>query len=217
MSKHNIKIDYAFKSYVIREHSDLLLKAKQSKYLDYAIYQLMENGTVVCDFERYEDVLTTTELFSECLDKGLNKELLEAYKINEAYWRRLRRLRQRVEEMLLSGPCLFLTLTFTDDTLQSTTEKQRRVSVSRYLKQFNCKYVANIDFGAENHREHYHAVIQCKKIDTTSWHKFGAIYIEKVRSNGIEKNGKRLSKYVCKLSNHAIKETTRRCSLLYSR
>ena len=78
-------------------------------------------------------------------------------------------------------------------------------------------YVANIDFGAQNHREHYHAVIQCKKIDASSWHKYGAIFIEKVRNNGIGHDCERLSKYVSKLSNHAIKETTKRCSLLYSR
>lgn len=214
MAKH---IDYAFKSHVIREHSDLLLKAKQSSYLDYCIHEFRENGVLMPNIERYNGVLTKNELFTECLENGLNKELLEAYKINEAYWKRLRRLKQRVNEMLTSGPCLFLTLTFTDETLQNTTEKKRRVAVSRYLKQFNCKYIANIDFGAENHREHYHAVIQCKSVDTTSWHKYGAIYIEKVRNNGIKRNSERLSKYVCKLSNHAIKETTRRSSLLYSR
>ena len=179
------KIDYAFKSYVIKEHSDLIEKAKKSKYLDYMIEQYRENGVLMPRLERYNDVLTTSELFAECIEKDLHKELYEAFKINEAYWKRQQRLRQRINDMLLLGPCLFLTLTFNDDALQKTTPKQRRVAVSRYLKQFDCKYIANIDFGFENHREHYHAVIQSKKIDLSSWHKYGGIKVEKVRNNGV--------------------------------
>ena len=119
--------------------------------------------------------------------------------------------------MLLNGSCIFLTLTFNDDTLRNTTEKQRRVAVSRYLKQYGCMYVANIDYGSKNKREHYHALINCDKVDFKSWRKYGNINAKRVRNKDIESDKNKLSKYIAKLSNHAIKETTKRSCLIYSR
>lgn len=212
------KIDYAFKSYVLNNHSDLLIKAKKSKKIDYAIAQYNENGVLMPFLAHLsDDSLSSNDLLVECLENGLNRELFECYKINEASWKRTQRLRKRIEDMLVSGPCLFLTLTFSDDTLSSTNEKQRRVAVSRYLKQYNCKYVANIDFGTKNHREHYHAVIGCERVNFDTWKKYGSLDIERIRLKNMDCDKYKLSKYICKLSNHAIKETTRRCSLLYSR
>lgn len=210
-------IDYAFKSYVLKEHNDLLQKAKQSKKLDYAINEYRENGVLMPILERSNDVLTMNELFSECFNNGLEKEYFEALKINDASYKRVQRLRKRIEDMLVSGPCVFLTLTFNDNTLNTTTEKQRRVLVSRYLKQYQTMYVANIDFGKDNEREHYHACICCERVSHDSWDKYGNIDFKRIRNRNIERDKTRLAKYICKLSNHAIKETTRRCSLLYSR
>lgn len=120
--------------------------------------------------------------------------------------------------MLLNGSCIFLTLTFRDDVIKETNANTRRVAVRRYLKQYNCMYVANIDFGDDErytHREHYHALINCNKVDYKSW-TYGNIDFERVRFKNSDTTTK-LSKYICKLSNHAIKETTKRSSLIYSR
>ena len=130
--------------------------------------------------------------------------------------------------MLNSGKCLFLTLTFTDKVLDSTSPETRRRYVSYYLKQFGVPYIANIDFGTADayiddngnerqgtKREHYHAVIQTDKIDLSEWHKYGAIKLEKIRAS--QNDNIRLAKYVSKLTNHAIKETTKRACLIYSR
>ena len=212
------EIDYAFKSYVLKEHSDLLQKAKTSSLVDYAIQQLNENGVLMHVLKRSsEDVITTADLFSYCVLNGLQKEYKECFKINHASYYRTQRLKQRIESMLLNGQCLFLTLTFNDDTLQNTTPKERRVAVSRYLKTFNCKYVANIDFGKENGREHYHAVINADKISFDGWRKYGNINAERIRNRDLKIDKTKLAKYICKLSNHAIKETTKRSSLIYSR
>ena len=144
-------------------------------------------------------------------------ELKECEKINHAYYERIKRLKNRVASILLNGSCIFLTLTFNDDTLRNTTEKQRRVAVSRYLKQYGCMYVANIDYGSKNKREHYHALINCDKVDFKSWRKYGNINAKRVRNKDIESDKTKLSKYIAKLSNHAIKETTKRSCLIYSR
>jgi len=212
------RVDYAFKSKVLNEHADLLKKAKKASLYTYAINQYNENGIVMhCLRHSNGETMTNNDLLFECIENGLKDEYLEAVKINKASFERTKRLKNRVADMLLSGECLFLTLTFTDNTLANTSADTRRQYVRKYLKSCNCKYVANIDFGSQNHREHYHALVNAKNIDFDDWHKYGAILAERVRNKNIEKNKTRLSKYICKLSNHAIKETTKRSALIYSR
>lgn len=210
------KIDYEFKSYVLREHADLLKKQRQASQYDYAVGLLNDYGIITYSVKRGEQQ-SVNDLMNEAREQGLMKEFVECRKLNEASYKRTARLKERVKTMLLNGSCIFLTLTFTDDVLSSTTEKQRRVAVSRYLKQYNAMYVANIDFGSKNHREHYHALINCERVDNQSWLKYGSIDFERVRNRDIERDNVKLSKYIAKLSNHAIKETTRRSVLMYSR
>lgn len=211
-------IDYAFKSYVLKEHSDLLQKVKKSTIVDYAINELNENGVLLPVLRHSNgDLMNVSELYYYCNENGLLKEFKECLKINDASYKRTKRLKERIESMLVNGNCLFLTLTFNDYTLSTTTPKERRVAVSRYLKSFDCKYVANIDFGAKNHREHYHAVINCDRVDYSTWNKYGNINGERIRNKDIKSDKTKLAKYICKLSNHAIKETTKRSSLIYSR
>lgn len=141
-------------------------------------------------------------------------DLLEAKKINHATYERVKRLKNRIAK-LLEKPCLFLTLTFTNESLSNTSAITRRRYVTRYLNNFNTEFVGNKDFGKKNGREHYHAVIQAEKIDYSLW-QHGAIKGLRVR---LDKNStkERLSKYIAKLTNHAIKETTKRSALIYSR
>lgn len=213
-----MKIDYSYKSYVLREHSELITLTKQCSKYDYALSMLNTYGVVSHILKHNEgDLMPLGELNTLCNDKGLSKEFKECLKINDASYHRAKRLKDRVEAMLLNGDCLFLTLTFTDTTLANSTEKVRRVAVSRFLKQFGVPYVANIDFGSKNNREHYHAIINASNIDLSSWRKYGNINAQRVRNRNIERDSIRLSKYVAKLSNHAIKETTKRSCLIYSR
>ena len=141
-------------------------------------------------------------------------DLLEAKKINHATYERVKRLKNRIAK-LLEKPCLFLTLTFTNESLSNTSVITRRRYVTRYLNNFNTEFVGNKDFGKKNGREHYHAVIQAEKIDYSLW-QYGAIKGLRIR---LDKNStkERLSKYIAKLTNHAIKETTKRSALIYSR
>ena len=209
-------IDYAFKSYVIKEHNNLLHKAKKASLIDYATYEYLENGVIMPILAHSSDIMSLGELFNDCVKNGLENEFKECLKINHASYTRTKRLKDRIETMLLTGDCLFLTLTFNDKSLETTTPEQRRKAVSRYLKKFNCPYVANIDFGSKNHREHYHAVINCDKVNYKYWI-YGCVNGEKIRNKDIESDKAKLAKYICKLSNHAIKETTKRSTLIYSR
>lgn len=143
-----------------------------------------------------------------------DSDWIEAGKINYSAYKRAKRLRNRISWMLSLGPCIFLTLTFKESVLESTSEETRKKYVKRFLKSQSDQYVANIDFGAEKEREHYHAVILCPKVDFTLWHQYGGIKGEKIRAS--DKSPVRLGKYISKLTNHAIKETTKRCAIIYS-
>lgn len=139
----------------------------------------------------------------------------ECERIGNSSRQRFKRLRERVSALISKGDCLFLTMTFNDNVLSNTDKKGREKLVYQFLKGFGCDFIANIDFGGLNGREHYHAVIQCSTIDYTLWHCFGAVKGEKVRLRG--NNGYKIAKYIDKLALHALKDTTYRNRMLYSR
>lgn len=136
----------------------------------------------------------------------------EAKKINHASYKRSQRLETRISK-IIQKPSLFLTLTFKNEVLETTSEETRRRYVTRFLKDFGVPYVANQDFGSKGGREHYHAILQMESINPLSW-QFGALNVKKVRDTN---DSLALAKYVSKLTNHAIKESTKRSAIIYSR
>lgn len=138
--------------------------------------------------------------------------------LNKSTQSRTKRLKNKVEKMVTFGTCTFVTLTFNNDTLETTNEKTRRVYVARYLKSQSLHYIANVDYGKENEREHYHAIVfgTCKLND---WRKYGNINVKKVRitPTNEEKTVTKVSKYISKLTNHAIKNTTKGKRMIYSK
>lgn len=200
-------IDYALKSKVMQSGLHILQK-KVSKSI-YANYVLNAYGVVIKhDF--------TIDFANDMIDyqrKTNPIEWHEAEKINNAYYNRVKRLKRKIANMLENGNCIFLTFTFTDEVLQKTNADSRRQKVRRFLSQYNCDYVANIDFGRKNGREHYHALIQTDKVDYNAYD-YGALNGEKVRSiNDFVK----LAKYISKLTNHAIKDTAKGSRMIYNR
>ena len=199
--------DYAKKADVIR--SGLCITEKQVSRAFYAQHVLDTTGEVIysgMDTQRAEELQLFHRMFNL-------ENWEEARRINHASRCRVQRLKMRIASMLESCECLFLTLTFTDETLGKTTEDTRRQAVRRYLKSFGVPYVANIDYGKKNGREHYHAVIQTDHVDYSAY-TYGAINGEKIHS---AEDYVKLSKYVAKLTNHAIKQTNKRQVIIYSK
>ena len=87
----------------------------------------------------------------------------------------------------------------------------RRRYVRHFLDDYGA-YVANIDFGAKNGREHYHAILQCSSVDCSLW-RYGNLDFKRV----LTPNSQAISKYISKLTNHALKETTKGFNIIYSR
>lgn len=200
-------IDYAKKALVLSENADLLELAFEMSRLQFFSAYCPDK----CDCERLETVKST--VFSILHDKILGPVYRECEKIVRAFYARVSRLRCRISDLLEIGDCIFVTLTFTDDVFSNTNVTTRRKYVTLFLSSVSCHYVANIDFGAENGREHYHAiVVRSADIDCSLW-KYGAINFRRIHN----KNKTALAKYIAKLTNHAIKETTRRNHVIYSR
>lgn len=126
------------------------------------------------------------------------------------------RLRKRIENLFSNyDNLIFVTLTFADSVLSSTSSDTRRKYVQRFLKSTCNEYVANIDFGFDDnytHREHYHAICT-NDIDFSKWH-YGIINFKRINV----KNAGALTHYINKLTNHAYKLSTRlNTRLIYSR
>jgi hypothetical protein len=136
--------------------------------------------------------------------------------VNNSKYKRVQRIKSRVKDIVLSGSAIFVTLTFTDIVLKATSEETRKKYIKRYLKENSAIYVANKDFGSTNGREHYHAIVSAPtNLDLSQWNHYGAINVKRIRSS--TKDLTKVTKYVGKLTNHAIKETAKNHRLIYSR
>lgn len=224
-----MKIKYDVKASILGEVT-LLRYVNAYNRAVFAEHALMVDGEVIfCETDK-----TADELWSFIFQNWSKSQIDNAQRILRAYYKRVSRLRVRIRSILQSSKPHFLTLTFTDKILESTSADSRRQYVRRFLSQISSNFVANIDFGAQNGREHYHVVIDCLP---PAW-SYGFYHYEPVicqnTTNYVKKryqslpqeeidrlmaleNEKRLSKYVAKLTNHAIKQTTKGCRAIYSR
>lgn len=131
---------------------------------------------------------------------------------------RKKRIVDKFGTYINSGKCQFLTLTFDDEALNSTTPQTRRTAVARFLKDNCVQYIANIDFGEDErftHREHYHAIVLADKVNYKDWHRYGALKAKKIRPT--KRDCELAGKYLAKLTNHALKVTGCVPRLIYSR
>lgn len=180
--------------------------------------------------DNLEKVLRCRRIRSSCLRDGLSPLLFyseESRLISEigqaeyqrclreisAYNSRKSRLRQRVSAMIVSGPCLFLTFTWNNESMVSSTPATRKRAVKKFLGSYSDSFVANIDFGRLNCREHYHAIIRVDSVDPKRWI-YGNLDFERVK-NISESTAGRMSTYVTQLAGHSIKDSAG--GIIYSR
>lgn len=179
-----------------------------TKKLEHLVYKLSEG---IIDGETY--IFEKEKILNDFDFEYTDEYAYESKKILRADYQRRNRLKERITSMLSLGQCLFLTFTFTDEVLEKTQPHIRRKYVQRFLKENCCQYVANIDYGDTTEREHYHAVVLCDYLEYNKW-PYGFSYVEKITRYA---SNEKLACYISKLTNHAIKESVKRCSLIYSR
>lgn len=155
------------------------------------------------------------------LEENLGLEMVNTCrKIENARFQRVRRCKVRIKGVVFDGDAIFLTLTFKPEILASTSQETRRRYVTRLLKRYCSKYVANIDFGSKNGREHYHGIVECKKENAEllkkAWgNKCGFADFRKVGSK--EDDLTKTTKYINKLGAHCFKDSVHMQRVIYSR
>lgn len=195
-------VDYKYKSSILKTNL-----CKKINIIDKKTYTNSLDGII-------SDYALDSEYFDLLMEYSY-KDINEARKINKASYQRIKRLRDKIDNMISSGPCVWCTLTFRNDVLESTNEDTRKQYVRKFLKCLKCAYIANIDYGTTTEREHYHALVSIERIMKGSW-AYGFDSYEKVRVQQSTSSIK-ISKYISKLTNHYIKESTKRCAIIFSR
>lgn len=193
----------------LKKSPDYVLKSKCLKTGQYMVVKKMNN--ILFKFEMGEiDSLELNNEYEE-LNKMLDLNLYnECQKMIKADYQKRKRLKNRITEILSSGKCYFVTLTFNDQSLELLPHIRRKY-VQQWLKENSINYVGNIDFGKKNGREHYHAIVRADYLINFTWN-YGFMDFEEI--NHYSSNEK-LTSYILKLTNHALKETTKRYALLY--
>lgn len=191
--------DYELRSKALNLKLDKLVKKNRRRQ-----YIAQLNGGIGLDEALYEELFDMAEY---------GQLYAEAKRVVASDYRRNTRLKNTLKRYMEQGPCLFLTFTFRQSSLDKTSVPYRRHQVTDFLKKYSNCYVANIDYGGKNGREHYHAFIQCDKVSQSDW-KHGNLDWERVRTSS---DPLCMSRYMSKLVNHAVKDTCKRNSLIYSR
>lgn len=198
------------KAYV--ESLDLPKTISKIKRSYYAHDTLILTGEII---ECAYDFETALQLEFDLRKEYGDKVYSIAENVLKARNKKVQRLRKRIKHIFRKhNESVFVTLTFRDDVLSSTDGKTRRVYVSRFLNSQTDEYVGNIDFGEKNGREHYHAVVG-GRINPKQWN-YGCCNVQRIRVDD-KTSSYKLARYITKLTYHAIKDSTERHSLIYSR
>lgn len=110
---------------------------------------------------------------------------------------------------------IFGTLTFKDKVLESTSEITRQRYVTRFLKDNTIHYIANIDYGKKNNREHYHFIALVNGVMNCKNWKYGASKFQFVPLE--KKDLKSIKNYLLKLNNHSYKSSTKQKRIIRDR
>ena len=200
------KFDNDFKAKVLEEKIDRrVAEAKRECYQRSKYMNINEYDGVVDS--------VVSPLWCEWVKVNKNNPKIDcALRLNKSKYNKAKKVREKIEDLVKNNHAVFITLTFTNDVLEKTSPITRRRYVARYLKETSNIYVANVDYSPTKNREHYHAIIM-NRADLTKW-QYGYVYAEEIRNHDFDVM--RTSKYVAKLSSHALKTglTTR---LIYSR
>lgn len=188
-------VNYAYKAEIL--NSDIPKKCNGWSWLNFY-------GKGQIDEDYYEDIISLYGTFA--FDEGL--------KINNARYHRAKRLKTKIDKLLSIGlRAVFLTFTFSDSHINDP-DRLLRDRVNRYLRKFCVAYVANADYGEKRGRLHFHAVALINDdIPLSKW-RWGNLDCKLIK---ISSDPAVLGNYINKLYHHAIKETTKRSALMYSR
>lgn len=149
------------------------------------------------------------------------EEIIECERIRKNCYQQYKKIYDHLR-FLFDGnwDLFFLTLTFSPECLDQTKEKTRRQTITRVLSGLCVDYILNIDYGNENDREHFHAVVAifhsigkglrrsekkgCYKLPyLDEKYKYG--HYDLIRCQITDDDKKKIAWYINKLTLHSLK------------
>ena len=197
-------------------------KNAKHKLLQHSDYKLIIEKYYHYKREQYHgDLEIAKKEYTDFINDYGHEYVVGAFLLGRSNRRKRAYLRERINKIIedadnTSQNVYFLTFTFSDNLLDKTIASYRRKKIQRFLLK-NCRhYVANIDYGKENEREHYHAVVSCDNIQEIV-KEYAKTFNSYIKVKKLRKSVKKIAEYIIKLTNHALKETTENNNLIYDR
>lgn len=166
-----------------------------------------------------EETLQYEPVFNEEIFSMSEDEAIECERMRRNKNKQVQKIEEHIRYLfsLKNVALFFATFTFSDETLDTTSAKTRHRKVIQCLGANCIDYIVNIDYGTQNEREHYHALIAVDlrsvevylddkghfKITGLDAYKYGFYSLERIKTAEIDE--KRLSRYITKLTFHSIK------------
>ena len=205
-----------------KEHRKQLIKNKTfQKYTEKRKKAFLSGNAADCFKNIFDDktgVLIKQNALNENYFDMTKEDVEECERIRHCRLEQRKKIENHISYLFKRNDydLFFLTLNFNDETLEKTKKETRKQNCRRLLTPLD-DYILNIDYGSEKEREHYHAIIAIKKgtykkykneykktkIDLLDNYKMGFYDVKEIRRE--EKDNKRLSRYITKLTMHSIK------------
>lgn len=111
----------------------------------------------------------------------------------------------------------FCTFTFNDNLLNKC-ERTKRDTIKLVLNNLDFKYILNVDYGTKTERQHFHCVVATNfDLDLNLFiKKYYPCFCLAQKIDLNEKSVSCVSKYINKLTNHSIKESTKKQRIVYN-
>lgn len=167
----------------------------------------------VIDYNKYRLHCFKSNIPCRLSDSNLEKILKNRYN-------KISRIKKRFVWLIVKYRYqYFLTFTF-DSHYIDKTDRTKRDLIKKTLLSFDndIKYIVNVDYGKQNEREHYHAIVGTNNSDNLR--DFLKLNYPCLTSCDLINTGiddiKKVSKYINKLSNHCLKDSTKGKRILFN-
>lgn len=173
-------------------------------------FEKLDNDLYIVKGISYEEsYIYKHDLLSNYIDSNFYKKIIN---FNRNMSSKKRRCRAKLEEMCKNfNYVYFMTYQLYDDVLALKDETQKKL-VSKWLKGKSNMYVLNVDYGDLKGRKHFHAVFGTN--DKIPYKSLESNITLKLIPNKLD-DKERISKYITKLSAHAVKISTKNQRLTY--
>ena len=173
------------------------------------------------DYSLIKKIIEYNQARYQAYKEGVYFEVNKDYeKLLNARYCKVSRIKKRVVFLFTNFTYVyFCTFTFYDKFI-NYCDRSKRDLIKSTLNHFSSdiKYILNVDYGKKNEREHYHCIVATNNNSDLRKYlkKQYPFFTSCDRVSTHLKDMKRVSKYLNKLANHCIKDTTKNKRIVYN-